>query len=94
MGTRLQETSDFHSTTKREQPSLQKQQKAVSYVGDPFYICIDTVEDYPQKYLRIIQVRTGNNLQGLQRAPVVHMKKEVFLLGSDRANPSLQQMQV
>lgn len=44
-----------------------------------------------QKCLRIIQVWTGNNLQWLQGAPVIHMKKEIFLLGSNRANPSLKQ---
>lgn len=42
------------------------------------------------EYLRIINLWTGNNLQWLQRAPIIHMKKEVFLLESNRTNPTLQ----
>lgn len=68
-----------------------EQQKAVSYFGGPTDQNLNYyVREWSCKYLRVIQVWTGNNLQWLQRAPVIHMKKEVFLLGSNRANPSLQ----
>lgn len=53
------------------------------------------VKDYLQgiklKLLRIIQLWSGDNLQRLQRAPIIYVEKEIFLLRSNRANPSLKQ---
>lgn len=86
VGTLLQETSDFNSTAKCEQPYLRTTKGCELFWGG----ARSKSKEWTCKYLRVIQVWTGNNLQWLQRAPVIHMKKEVFLLGSNRANPSLQ----
>lgn len=50
-----------------------------------------TLAGIKSKCLRVVQLWTGNYLQGLQRAAVVQVKEEVLLLRSDRANPSLPQ---
>lgn len=96
MRTFLQNACDLNSRAKCEQPQVKgKGKKDNHYVLQSNQNVKGKVGLAPAGIgftcLRVIQLGTGNDLQGLQRAAVVEVKKEVLLLGSYGANPSLQQ---
>lgn len=75
MWTFLEDTCDFNSTTKCEQPLFEgggKKRVEIKIFKHAYVIPSYKIQ---LKSLRIIQLWSGNNLQWLQGAPIIHIQK-------------------